>query len=75
MFSYRLLHSFLLSPGPQKRKTDNSLLVAKHIIGEIRDFKIVGGSIKMGGGIFTGVGLTPLVYYEQYSMHDFMVDL
>ena len=66
IFSHRLLRSFFLPPGPQERKTDNSLLVTKYIIGggegeEGRDFKIVGGgvggggSIKMEGQIFRGV--------------------
>ena len=35
IFSYRLLHSFLLPLGPQEKKKDNSLLVIKHIIGEL----------------------------------------
>ena len=52
IFSYRLLHSFLLPPGPQERKTDNSLPVKTLL--SIRDFQIVGGSIKTEGEIFRG---------------------
>ena len=48
IFSYRLLHSFLLSPGPQERKTDNSLSVKKHIIGG-EGFQDSGGFNKDGG--------------------------
>ena len=55
IFSYRRLHSFLLPPVPQERKTGNSLLVAKHIIGGEQRFQDSGGSsIKMGGGGFLG---------------------
>ena len=64
IFSYRLLHSFLLPLGPQEKKKDNSLLVIKHYWG-VRDFRIVGGSIKMGGGVkFLGGCLTPSAYYD-----------
>ena len=52
IFSYRLLHSFLLPPGPQERKTDNFLPVKK--TWSARDFQIEGGSIKTEGEIFRG---------------------
>ena len=45
IFNYKLLHSFLLTPGLHERKTDNSLSVTKHtkhIIGKGR-----GGGVEI----------------------------
>ena len=48
IFSYRLLDSFLQSPGPLERQTDNCLLVTK--FQDSGRFNEDGGGMGGGGG-------------------------